>query len=83
MRVRYNVGAMFGGGGSKEPQYFKDQPSAADQRAQEQAAAEEAKRKSLAESAKKQGAGSTLITAPDLGGEFGGLKTRKSLLGGV
>lgn len=89
MRVRLNpldaIKGLFGGNQAptEKAVYFNSGPSAADTRAADLAAAEEAKRKSLAEQANKQGAASSLITSPDLGSDFAGLKTRKTLLGGA
>jgi len=87
MRAHYDVISpiirLFGGGEKSSPQYFNTGPSAADTRAKELQAADEAKRKSLADSANRTGAASSLITAADSGSDFGGLKTRKTLLGGA
>lgn len=90
MQVRYDIGAifapivrLFGGGQKQQPQYFNTGPSAADVRAQEERAAQEAKNKSMAEAANRQGAANSLLTAADSGSDFSGLKTRKTLLGGV
>lgn len=90
MQVRYDIGAifapiarLFGGGQQSEAKYFNTGPSAADTRAQEQQAAQEAKNKSMAEQANRQGAASSLLTAADSGSGFGGMKTRKTLLGGA
>lgn len=89
MRILKGLDKLFGGGGgSTQPyvinqgpaQYFPD-TSAADAKAAADATTAEAKRTSLIDSAKRQGASASLLTSPDLGTDFSGLKTRKTTLG--